>query len=151
FLGFTIRQFPVGQYHSGKGSHGSRLGFKTIITPSKEKVKLHLGRLSELVETLQSASQKALIMALNPIIRGWCNYYRTACSKKTFSKVDHWLHQRLRSWANRRHGDKGLHWIVRKYWQMPGWTFGPEQGPTLRRHSMTKIRRHVKVEGARSP
>jgi RNA-directed DNA polymerase len=37
FLGFNIRQFSVGKYHSGKSSQGELLGFKTIITPSKEK------------------------------------------------------------------------------------------------------------------
>jgi RNA-directed DNA polymerase len=151
FLGFTIRQFPVGKYHSGKGSHGSTLGFKTIITPSKEKVKVHQDRLAELVEAMKGAPQKELIKALNPRIKGWCNYYRTVCSKKIFSDVDHRLHQLLRCWAERRHKEKGSHWITRKYWQMPGWTFGPQKGPTLSRHSKTKIIRHVKVEGVRSP
>src|SRR4028118_1047544 len=39
FLGFNIRQFSVGKYHSGKNTQGQLLGFKSIITPSKEKVK----------------------------------------------------------------------------------------------------------------
>lgn len=34
FLGFTVQQFPVGKYHS-------KQGFKTIITPSKQKQKVH--------------------------------------------------------------------------------------------------------------
>ena len=37
FLGFTIRQFPVGAYRSGKGTGGKPLGFKTIIKPSKKR------------------------------------------------------------------------------------------------------------------
>ena len=41
FLGFTIRQFPVGKTHTGT-HHGKPLGFKTIITPSKEGVQRHL-------------------------------------------------------------------------------------------------------------
>jgi RNA-directed DNA polymerase len=41
FLGFNIRQFSVGKYRSGKTPQGKLLGFKTIITPSKEKVKGH--------------------------------------------------------------------------------------------------------------
>jgi hypothetical protein len=37
FLGFNIRQYPTGKYQSGKTTKGERLlGFKTIITPSKE-------------------------------------------------------------------------------------------------------------------
>jgi hypothetical protein len=36
FLGFTIRQFPAGKTHTGKGTTGKALGFQTLITPSKE-------------------------------------------------------------------------------------------------------------------
>ncbi|MDJ0567971.1 MAG: hypothetical protein QNJ53_02885 [Pleurocapsa sp. MO_192.B19] len=39
FLGFNIRQFPVGKYQSGKDNHGRKLGFKTLIRPSEESVK----------------------------------------------------------------------------------------------------------------
>ena len=46
FLGFTIRQFPVGKYHTGTNSRGLPLGFKTHIKPSKAKVHLHLRRLA---------------------------------------------------------------------------------------------------------
>ena len=38
FLGWTIRQFPVGKTHTRKNPRGRPLGFKTIITPSKEAV-----------------------------------------------------------------------------------------------------------------
>ncbi|MGB5592494.1 MAG: group II intron maturase-specific domain-containing protein [Crocosphaera sp.] len=31
----------------------------------------------------KKAPQEALISRLNPIIRGWCNYYRTVASKET--------------------------------------------------------------------
>jgi RNA-directed DNA polymerase len=41
FLGWTVRQFPVGKTHTGTGRWGNALGFKTIITPSKEAVKRH--------------------------------------------------------------------------------------------------------------
>jgi RNA-directed DNA polymerase len=40
FLGFNIKQFPVGKYQSGK-TRGGLLGFKTIITPSKDSKKRH--------------------------------------------------------------------------------------------------------------
>jgi RNA-directed DNA polymerase len=39
FLGWTVRQFPVGKTHTGKAGHyGPPLGFKTLIRPSKEAV-----------------------------------------------------------------------------------------------------------------
>jgi reverse transcriptase-like protein len=42
FLGFTIRQFPVGKTHTGRTSKGQPLGFKTLILPSKEGVQRHV-------------------------------------------------------------------------------------------------------------
>src|SRR5258708_8216359 len=36
FLGWTVRQFAVGKTHTGKKPRGKPLGFKKIITPSKE-------------------------------------------------------------------------------------------------------------------
>ena len=42
FLGFTVRQFVVGKYHS-------KHGFKTIITPSKKKQKVHYDQIANVI------------------------------------------------------------------------------------------------------
>lgn len=151
FLGFYIRQYPKGRYRSGKKRPGEPLGFKTIITPGKEKALLHYRKLAGILRHLSAAKQADVIKALAPIIRGWSNYYRTVNSKETFQKLDDLLFRALRSWARRRHPHKGMRWIVRKYWQMPVWTFGCREGPSLPKHAQTPIRRHVKVQGGRSP
>ena len=41
FLGFSIRQYRVGKHHSGETSKGKKLGFKTIIKTSQEKLQAH--------------------------------------------------------------------------------------------------------------
>jgi RNA-directed DNA polymerase len=74
FLGYTIQQFPVGKYHS-------KQGFKTIITPSKKKQKVHYDQIANGIEAHKAAPQAALISHLNPIIRGWANYLLCECSK----------------------------------------------------------------------
>src|SRR6266404_2209849 len=89
FLGFTVRQFPVGKYHTGTNSRGTPLGFKTNIKPSKRKVQLHLHRLADLIRHGGNLTQEDLIRRLNPIIRGWSNYYRTVVSAQTFGHCDH--------------------------------------------------------------
>jgi RNA-directed DNA polymerase len=151
FLGFTIRQFPVGKYHTGTNSQGHPLGFKTLIQPSAKKVQLPTQRLGEIVRHHEGAPQEGLIAVLNPIIRGWCNYYRTAVSKKTYADCDHVLYQQLRRWGNRRHPHKGRKWVARKYWRLPKWSFGPEKGLQLAQHTATRIVRHIKIQGDRSP
>jgi len=154
FLGFAVRQFPVGQTHTGKNTHGKPLGFKTIISPSKEAIKRHMEEIGKKVRKLRSASQEQLIGTLNPIIRGWANYYRTVVAAKTFSLCDHLTYQQLRRWAYRRHPTKGRQWIVRKYWKMePGasWVFQDQEEHVLRRHNARPIQRHTKVRGTASP
>ncbi len=130
FLGFNIRQYPVGKYQSGKNTNGVILGFKTIIKPSDEKVKQHYRNLADIVKSHNTAPQAALISRLNPVIRGWANYYRAVCSKETYSKIDHLLYKRLRRWANRRHPNKSKKWVAKKYWHTVGsdnWTFGNKE------------------------
>ncbi|MHC5937532.1 group II intron reverse transcriptase/maturase [Nostoc sp.] len=157
FLGFNIRQYPIGKYHSGKTRYGKELGFKTIITPSKEKQKVHYEQMEKVIETHKAAPQEALINRLNPIIRGWANYYSTAVSKVAYSKQDYLLYQKLRTWAKHRHCKKSKGWIVSKYWQTIGgdnWVFATiEAGSPLRllKHSETPIVLHVKVKGESSP
>jgi RNA-directed DNA polymerase len=123
FLGFHVQQYKVGDYRCAKDTHGNRLGFKTLITPSNAKVKLHLAKIGEVIDTHKNAPQAALISKLNPIIRGWSNYYSTVCSSETFSKVDHLMWQKLRAWARRR-GKGSIN--KDKYWRKVGeqnWCF----------------------------
>jgi RNA-directed DNA polymerase len=153
FLGFNIRQFPVGKCHSGKNTKGIPLGFKTIITPSKEKVKLHTYKIGKLIDRHKATSQEALIVNLNPVIRGWANYYSSQCSKETFSNVDAITFKQILAWAKKRHPQKSVKWIKEKYWKSKVnslWVFESE-GERLIKHSETSIKRHIKVEGRRSP
>ncbi|MEH2302371.1 group II intron reverse transcriptase/maturase [Nostoc sp.] len=86
FLGFHVRQYPVGKYNTGCNSQGKPLGFKTLIKPSKEKLKVHYNRIAKVIDQHKAASQSALIVHLNPIIRGWANYYRTVVDKSLITE-----------------------------------------------------------------
>src|SRR5260370_39807245 len=68
FLGFSVRQFPVGKTHTGKNTQGKPLGFKTFITPSKEAIRRHTLTIKQLVRKQRSAPQKPVIRAINPDI-----------------------------------------------------------------------------------
>ena len=156
FLGFNVRQFRVGKYQSGR-SRGGLLGFKTIITPSKEGQKRHYHKVAEIINKSRGLDQATLIKLLNPIIRGWCNYYSTVVSEKIFSRIWHLLVHKLIKWGIHRHRNKGKVWIVKKYFHNVGgdnWTFSTRNGETsliLRKHSDTDIKRYVKVKGKASP
>ena len=156
FLGFNVRQFPVGKYQSGR-TRGGLLGFKTIITPSKEGQKRHYRKVADVIKKSRGLNQATLIKLLNPIIRGWCNYYSTVVSEKIFSRIWHLLVHNLVKWGIHRHRNKGKVWVVNKYFHTVGgdnWTFATRDGETayiLRKHSDTDIKRYVKVKGKSSP
>ena len=156
FLGFNIRQYKAGKCNSGKHPTGKLLGFKTIIKPSDESVKKHYQKISDTIKRLNAAPQIKLISELNPIIRGWCNYFKAVCSKKTFAKLYHLTHKRLRRWADRRHPKKSKTWVSEKYWKTvedDNWVFKTtgKYEDTLLKHSKVKITRHTKVKGEYSP
>jgi RNA-directed DNA polymerase len=151
FLGFNIRQYPVGKHQSGKDTFGRKLGFKTLIKPSKGKIAQHVEELSNTINSYKTAPQEALISQLNPIIQGWCNYYSTKCSKQTFSKCDYILFSQLRAWARYRTG-KWNSKTLDKYWHHTDGrlTFLTKDGVKLISHSQTPIVRHVKIRGNKS-
>jgi RNA-directed DNA polymerase len=64
----------VGINHSGNTSRGKALGYKTIIKPSDKSIQEHYLAIAGQVQELKTANQSKLIKALNPKVRGWCNY-----------------------------------------------------------------------------
>jgi len=157
FLGFQVRQFPVGKTHSGmtggRGRPSVPLGFKTFTKPSATAMARHFQALRAIVHRDSAVSQAVLIAHLTPVIRGWTQYYRTGAAKKSFTQLDFLTYQLLRRWAFRRHGTKSRTWVAQKYWrrEQGTWDFAPPNGRKLPRHSATAIQRHRQIQGGRSP
>lgn len=152
FLGFNIRQYPTTQYHTR--TYRGQPGLKTLIRPSKKAIKRHLFKLKQILRQYRGHSQAALIGKLNPIIRGWANYYKTCAAKKVFNLIDKELFWKLAKWGRFRHPRKWWKWVYQRYWQRH-----PQKGTleftdgdyTLIDHVDTKIERHTKVKGHKSP
>jgi len=116
FLGHTVRQYPVGKYRTGCNTYGEPLGFKSRITPSKNAQTRHHDELTRIIRQKRGAPQEALINELNPVIKGWANFYSRAVSSQVFSKMDWLLFRPLWRWASRRHPTKSSGWKKRRYW-----------------------------------
>jgi RNA-directed DNA polymerase len=157
FLGFHIRQYRVGKYHSGKGPGGHRLGYKTLIKPAKANIEAHLAEIGQIIRRSKALPQSELINQLNPKIRGWANYYRIGVSQVAYARLDHLTWVKLRRWAHRRHSTKTIGWVIERYWHRIGTRRAFATPPTsrdavhLHTHSEVAIKRHVKVQGNRSP
>ncbi|MCL2931527.1 MAG: group II intron reverse transcriptase/maturase [Trichodesmium sp. MAG_R03] len=153
FLGFNIRQF-----------NGS-----CFIVPQKEKVKELLAEIRAWLKANPTSTQEGVIANLNPIIRGWGNYYRYGVSQRIFSYVDHEIWKSLWQWSLRRHSKrvgkqkgKGKEWVRKRYFKTfkgNKWTFaanvknkyGKNETIAIYRLAKTPIQRYVKIKGTASP
>jgi len=161
FLGYHIRQFPVGKYRSSiHPSSKEKLGFRTLIRPSKDACKNHQLKLKRVVKKHKYSHQARLINELNPIIRGWTNYYQFSNAQTVgeLTRQDHLLFQKLRAWARHRTGD--WYKAKKKYWTKIGnnnWVFATRQenANPLRLLTHTEFgsssTKYVKVKGEDSP
>lgn len=132
-----------------------------LIKPHPDKVKTLHARLREIWLKMKGRHPKEVISLLNPIIRGWANYYKPFVSSHIFSNLDHFMWHRSWRFAKRRHPNKNHKWIAAKY-------FGREKGPSrdkwrffaelnkgnrifLLKFSHFKIVRHVGVKNIMCP
>lgn len=146
FLGVNVRKFNN----------------KLIITPSKESVKNFLKDIRTTIKSNPAISVEKLIYLLNPKIRGWTNYHRTICAKKTFSNISHNIFLELWKWARRRHPSKGTGWIIKKYFRSDperNWIFstmvkdkkGSSKHLDIVEPTRVQIRRHIKIRAEAHP
>jgi len=108
FLGFEIRHIP--QKYRSDFVQKKPLGYKITILPSVEKQLTHMRYLSNRIRKRRNISQEDLIKLLNPIIRGWRNYFgfSSALEYGVLQKMDHLLYLKLKSWARGRRDKRQL-------------------------------------------
>lgn len=145
FLGFNVRKYNG----------------KLLIKPSKSSIKTFLAKLRETIQSRPTVKTISLIRRLNPMIRGWANYYRHVVAAEAFKYIDCQLVQALQQWMKRRHPRKGLRWQQRRYFcQVDGdhWRFhamttaqGKPQRLLLWKAATVKIQRHLKIQALATP
>jgi RNA-directed DNA polymerase len=135
---------------------------KLLIKPQKKKVLDFCKKIGETISERKVSTQEEVIRKLNPLLRGFANYYRGAVSKETFSYISYRVWKYLWRWATRRHPNKSEGWVKAKYFhRLKGrdWTFmcngtgrkGKKKTYILFDISSTPIVRHIKVKGNASP
>jgi RNA-directed DNA polymerase len=143
------------------GQHVRKYGDQVLTKPAKKSIKSLLDKVRYIVKGNANATQEALILQLNPVIRGWAMYHRHTAAKATFSLIDSHIWHMLFRWALRRHTTKGARWVLRRYFRPRGkrsWVFatrgsatGSAGGVQLFRAPTIRIQRHVKIPGAAHP
>ncbi len=150
FLGFNIRIYS---------SHKTKSGWITLIKPSKKSVSKIRERLRDEMKHDNGSNVTTVITHLNPIIRGWTNYFRTQVSAQTFHHLDAFMFKRETRYLRRLHPKKPKYWLNDRYfgkrnpYRKDHWVFGDKEHPEtyLYKFAWTNIQRHVKVIGTYSP
>jgi len=149
FLGFTIRHYE---------NRRARTGYKLLITPSNAAQKAIRAKIRAEWYRLQGTNVQAILTALNPIVRGWANYFRIGVASETFNTLDNWMFHREVRYIKRMHPNKSKKWQNAKYFgrlnrrRQDNWVFGDKRtGGYLLRFTWFPIQRHVLVRGTASP
>lgn len=145
FLGFSIRHYAT---------KNNKKGYKLLIKPSSKSIKKQSLKLKHKLKSKLGTTQTEVIKELNPIIRGWSQYFSSVVSKKIFSRMDYIMYEKLWKWAVFRHPMKGKIWVKKKYFKTLGkdnWRFMTNNKTYLIRHSEHVIKRHIKIKGTKSP
>lgn len=89
FLGFEFRKVP---------------GRKLLMWPRAKACRHIRQRVREVARSIPSNGQVGqVIQKLNPVLNGWCTYFRVGNSNRTFHKVDWAVRSELQLWLRRKH------------------------------------------------
>ena len=81
--------------------------------PSPKAMKNIRQRVHELTDVRGNGAKNVneVIAKLNPVLRGWGNYFRTGNPGREFNLLDSYVYRRVKTWLHRRGGQRGrLQW-----------------------------------------
>jgi|KNS12Surf_metaT_2_FD_contig_101_683808_length_2328_multi_3_in_0_out_0_1 RNA-directed DNA polymerase len=85
-----------------------------IIKPSKKSIKSFKSKIKKKFRSNKPI--RALISDLNPVLRGWTNYYRDSYhSQEVFQSIGHYIYQLWWKWAQKKHPKRNKNWIYNRY------------------------------------
>jgi RNA-directed DNA polymerase len=92
--------------------------------PSPQSMERLRSRIRELTDARHAGVRdvRVLIARLNPLLRGWGNYFQTGNATRKFNQIDHYVRYRLGLFLARRHGLPDRHVGVSR-WSF-GWFWG---------------------------
>ena len=99
FLGYTIKRgsralrLPAAKIKSGVRSGG------LYAYPTQESIDRFKEQVRRKTRRCVPLSTEELICELNPVIRGWGEYYKRAHVRRLFNQLDRWIERRL--WSHR--------------------------------------------------
>lgn len=105
FLGFhhrLVRSWRTGRYYL------QRWPRRKAMTAIREKIRAIVGGRNRLDRSLEE-----VIGELNPVLRGWGNYFAVGNSTKQLQAMDSYVEERLSLFLSKKHGKSGRGWGMR--------------------------------------
>jgi RNA-directed DNA polymerase len=116
-----------------------RTGKQAVYTyPSKKALASIIEKVRTITHRTQNRSLADLLRRLNPVLRGWCNYFRHGVSARTFGYVDHFAFWRIFGWLRKRHPHLNMHTLVRRH--LPSWRVADETIEMFRPQALAIVR-----------
>jgi RNA-directed DNA polymerase len=99
FLGFDFRRV-----RSRRGA------WRANYTPKLKKRTALLRKLKDVFRRHQSQSVSRVVQLINPVLRGWVNYFAVGHSSECFSFIKDWVEKKVRRHMGRAQNRKGFGW-----------------------------------------
>ncbi|MTI85086.1 MAG: hypothetical protein FH756_14620 [Firmicutes bacterium] len=105
FLGYKIKQGKGLKLPKQKIKKKPKLNIYAV--PKDKSIKRFIDQIRANTKRKIPLTLKEIIDLINPIIRGWGNYYRKAHVRKLFNRLDRWIIRRLWSHQFKRWRNSG--------------------------------------------
>lgn len=113
FLGFRIKRgYRKLELGAERIKSGARTG-AVYRYPTQQSLDAFKEKVRRLTRRNNGLSTRQQVECLNPLLRGWGNYYRKANVRKLYNRLDRWVVRRI--WSHRK-----------KRWRNCGWRELPE-------------------------
>jgi len=144
FLGFNFRKYKDLKRTSGE---------VMLIKPSEKSLQKIRSKIKGIFRDNKKVTAYILISTLNPVLRGWANYFSSSVAKRAYTKINMYLFYKLLQWVKRKHLELGVREAVKRNFQRKGtrgWIFTgtTAEGKPVDLFDITsvKIKRHIKVK-----
>jgi len=138
FLGWRI------QRRAWRGRAGKRAVYTY---PSKQALTSVMATVRSLTRRHKHRTLADLLRRVNPVLRGWCHYFRHGVSARTFGYLDSFAWRRITGWLRKRHG--GLSWGALRRRCLPRWEIRDGTVEWFRPHAVPIVR--YRYRGTRIP
>lgn len=128
FLGFEFRRIRSFKNKVWRAHYVPKLKKRTAL----------LRKLKDVFRRYQSQPVNRVVQLINPILRGWVNYFAVGHSSECFSFIQDWVEKKVRRHMSRARNRRGFGW---KAWSRR-WRYdelGLFHGYRVRRRSATKV------------